>query len=236
MRDAGRTGVLGGTFDPIHRGHLDVAEAAQGALHLARVILMPSSVPPHRAQPATSSYHRFAMTAFAVAGRPGWAVSDLELCGPAPSFTSTTLQQLHRAGYLAHDLFFLIGADAFADIATWRDYPEILTRAHFAVVSRPGFPVADLPDRLPSLRPHMTTSPADLHTTPMIVLIDAPTADVSSTAIRNRCAGGASIDGMVHPAVRQHIEQHGLYTSNAPRRRADDATRTAGAGRLHGEG
>src|SRR5205807_1913626 len=100
-------------------------------------------------------------------------------------------------------------------IATWKDYPAILDRAHFAVVSRPRFPVSDLPARLPHLKERMFVPPMDdfAQLEPCILLIDALTADVSSTAIRERCGEGASISGLVPPGVQQHIEQHGLYTS-----------------------
>ena len=141
---ARRIGILGGTFDPIHCGHLDVAEAAQAALGLDRMFVMTANIPPHRPQPAASAYHRFAMVAIAVAGRSGWRAADLELRSDAPSYTSTTLARFHERGYPASELFFVIGADAFAEIGAWHDYPQILDATHFAVVSRPGFPVGEL--------------------------------------------------------------------------------------------
>jgi nicotinate-nucleotide adenylyltransferase len=232
-----RLGVLGGTFDPIHNGHLDLARAAWSALGLTGLSIVPAHVPPHRQQPAASSYHRFAMAALAISGRSGWRVSDVELQSAGPSYTTITLQRFRADGFSPAELFFLIGADAFAEIGTWRDYPDILDRAHFAVVSRPGYPVGDLPGRLPALRPRMVRAGGIAADTvrPLIILIDADTADVSSTAIRRRCAEGASLAELVPPAVRQHIEQHGLYTSSAPARRDPHSAPAAGAGRLHGE-
>jgi nicotinate-nucleotide adenylyltransferase len=223
-----RLGILGGTFDPIHNGHIEVGEAATGALALTRLFVITSNVPPHRPQPFASSFHRFAMVALSAVGREGWRASDLELRSPAPSFTSTTLKKFHERGYGACELFFVIGADAFADIGTWRDYPAILHEAHFAVVSRPGFPVDQLPHRLPLLADRMVHAPLDAvsQLDPLIILIDAPTADVSSTAIRQRRSTGGSIAGMVPIEVQQHIEQHGLYTSMTPGRRAADAPGT----------
>src|SRR5262250_3177685 len=109
-----RTGILGGTFDPIHCGHLDVARAAQDALGLTEIVVITSNLPPHRPAPLASSYHRFAMAALAVSNRPGWRVSDVELQSPDPSYTVTTLRRFRDEGYEAEDLFFLIGADAFA--------------------------------------------------------------------------------------------------------------------------
>lgn len=206
---ARRVGILGGTFDPIHCGHIDVAQAAQEALALTRLIVVTSNVPPHRAVPIASSYHRFAMVALAVSNRPTWNASDLELRSPEPSYTSTTLRRFHADGYEPSELFFLTGADAFAEIETWRDYPRILEFARFAVVSRPGFPVGTLGQRLPSL-------------VDRIVAIDARTADVSATDIRRRIAAGESIAGLVPPAVRQHIDQHELYRTMSGRMHGED--------------
>jgi nicotinate-nucleotide adenylyltransferase len=233
-----RIGILGGTFDPIHRGHLDIGSAAQESLGLTRLFVIPANVPPHRPQPYASSFHRFAMVSLAVSGRAGWVASDLELRldGEAPSYTSTTLQRFHERGYGPAELFFVIGADAFAEIGTWKDYPKILERAHFAVVSRPGCSVEDLPRRLPLLASRMARPPIDpmsqLDT--LIFLIDARTTDVSSTVIRRRRAEGESITGTVDLGVQQHIEQHGLYTSSTPGRRGSDSQSDPAAGRLHG--
>lgn len=234
---ARRIGILGGTFDPIHWGHLDLADVAVKELTLTRLFVITSNVPPHRPQPLASAYHRFAMVALAVLDRPEWRAADLELRHDAPSFTSRTLDLFHERGYLSSELFFIIGADAFGEIGSWRDYPRILDAAHFAVVSRPGFSVEDLPRRLPRLADRMARPPIDevAQIDPLIILIDAPTADVSSTAIRERLAGGESIDGLVPSHVQQHIEQHGLYASTTPGRRRLDAPRMPSAGRLHGK-
>jgi len=232
-----RIGILGGTFDPIHCGHLDVGAAAQEALGLTRLFVITSNIPPHRPQAFASAFHRFAMVSFAVSTHPDWRAADLELRSETPSFTSGTLAKFRERGCAPSELFFVIGADAFADIGAWRDYPAILDAAHFAVVSRPGFPVDQLPHRLPRLVSRMARPPLDQldQIEPLILLIDAPTADVSSTAIRSRIASGDSIAGLVPPEVQQHIEQHGLYTSMTPGRRASDAPGAPTAGRLHGQ-
>jgi nicotinate-nucleotide adenylyltransferase len=223
---ARRIGILGGTFDPIHCGHLDVASAAQAALGLTEVLVLPSSIPPHRPKPAASSHHRFAMVAFAVQGRPGWRAGDLELGEVSRSYTTDTLRRLHASGFGPAELFFITGADAFVEIETWRDYPALFDLANFAVVSRRGVSVEEVAARLPALAPQMVRpqdavriepDPTHGHDT-LIFLIDAKTADVSSTAIRQARAAGASIAGMVPPSVQQHIEQHRLYESaEAPR-------------------
>jgi nicotinate-nucleotide adenylyltransferase len=232
-----RLGILGGTFDPVHLGHMDLADAAYRALGLTEMIFVPSNVPPHRPQPVTSAYHRFAMVAFAVQERPNWRAADLELRHDAPSFTSRTLNRFRDRGYQPIELFFVIGADAFFEIESWRDYPDILGAAHFVVISRPSVPVRDVAERLPHLASRMLMRPLDALNSPipLIILIDAPTADVSSTAIRDRLAARESIAGLVLPRVQQHIEQHGLYTPKTPGRRASDARHTSPAGRLHGQ-
>ena len=232
-----RIGILGGTFDPVHWGHLEAAFAAESALSLMRVLIVTSSTPPHRPQPHASSYHRFAMVSLALGGRAGWRASDLELRDDSRSYTAATLQKFHERGYTPAELYFIIGSDAFGDIMSWMDYPAILGYAHFAVVARPGYPINDLPHRLPTLANRMVRSPFDAigHIDPMIVLIDAPTTDVSSSAIRDRRVRGQTIAGLVPGPVQQHIEQHGLYTSMSPGRRAIDAPAIEAAGRLHGE-
>lgn len=215
MTAAVRIGILGGTFDPIHRAHLDTAIAARAALSLDRVIVLPSRVPAHRAdQPIASRYHRFAMTALAVNGVDGLAVSDLELCAPGPSYTIDTLTRFReRSGVTASQIFFITGADAFAEIDTWHRFPEVLEQAHFVVVSRPGFPVLGLRGKLPSLAPRMIGAGAKAAEAdrPAIFLLDAPTPDVSSTDIRRRLRAGEPIAGLVSPAVDTYIRQHGLY-------------------------
>jgi nicotinate-nucleotide adenylyltransferase len=224
---ARRIGILGGTFDPIHCGHLDMAAAADAALGLTRLYFIPANTPPHRTQPHASSFHRFAMVALAVAGHPRWRSCDLELRVDAasPSYTTTTLQRFLERGYGPGELFFVIGTDAFAEIATWKDYPRILERANFAVVSRPGCSVEEVQARLPHLASRMTRTPLARvgEQEPVIILIDAPTADVSSTAIRQRRAERAAIAGLVPPGVAQHIEQHELYAPRVPGRRGSES-------------
>jgi nicotinate-nucleotide adenylyltransferase len=232
-----RIGIVGGTFDPIHWGHIDVADAAESALKLSRMFLITSNIPPHRPQPMASAFHRFAMVSLAVLDRETWRAADIELREQAPSYTSRTLGHFHDRGYRPSELFFVIGADAFVDVGSWRDYPRILDAAHFAVVSRPGFSVRELRERLTLLAPRMVDAPLGAldQIEPSIILIDAPTASVSSTAIRRALAAGESIAGLVPPRVQQHIEHHGLYTSMTPGRRASDAQRMPAAGRLHGQ-
>jgi nicotinate-nucleotide adenylyltransferase len=216
-----RLGLLGGTFDPIHRGHLDAAAAARAVLSLDQVLVVPALDPPHRhAEPHASSYHRFAMAALAVGALDGFAVSDLEMCAAGPSYTARTLARLHALGWRPWQLFFIAGSDAFADIATWRDYPTLLDLGHFVVVSRPGHGVERLRQRVPDLAPRIVPveaggrlgrdaafAPPATH----VFFIEALTADVSSTGIRERLASGSGIDDLVPEAVERHIRKHRLY-------------------------
>jgi nicotinate-nucleotide adenylyltransferase len=214
-----RVGVLGGTFDPVHSGHLAAAEAARVALRLDRLVLMPSLSPPHRpARPVASAFHRFAMASLAIEDRPHYVVSDLELQQGTPSYTSETLARLHAEGYDPTRLFFIVGADAFADIATWHEYPAILSACHFVVVSRPGTKSGDMQSRLPQLRDFMKDATANAveDAPPSIILVDALTPDVSSSRIRALLAGGKRVTGMLPAAVEDHARRHGLYTAAAP--------------------
>ncbi len=220
--DAPRVGVLGGTFDPVHHGHLDAADAAQRALDLAAVVLMPSRVPPHKASAArASSYHRFAMAALASSGRSGLRVSDLELRSSEPSYTSLTLQRLARHGYAPSQLFFILGSDAFAEITHWHDYPGILRRCHFVVVARAGHPLAELRGRLPGLAERMhapgegSTEPSPRGST-AIWLVDAHTRNVSSSAIRDRLLAAEPTADLLPEVVSAYIARHRLYSPTEP--------------------
>jgi nicotinate-nucleotide adenylyltransferase len=234
---ARRVGILGGTFDPIHNGHLDAGSAAMTALGLTELLVVPAHIPPDRPQARASGYHRFAMVALAVSGRTGWQASDLELRHEAPSYTSATLERLHESGYAPQELFFVVGADAFVEVRTWRDYPQILGRANFVVVSRPGYPIGDLPHQLPELSSRFLTpfSIAAREPGPSIFLIDAHTAEVSSTAIRLRRRDGQAIADLVPPGVRQHIEQHDLYGPAATEHRDGGPVQNRVAGNLYAQ-
>lgn len=210
MRPA-RVGIMGGTFDPIHVGHLEGARAAADAFRLDRVLFVPSSLPPHRPdRPQASGYHRFAMTALAVAGVPGWEASDIELARPGASYTFDTLTALRKQDE-GSQFFFITGADAFAEIATWWRYPDVLDLANFVVVARSGSSLDELRSRLPELEPRMLDSPHADPGHPAIFLVNAQTPDVSSTEIRGRAARGETLAGLVADLVAGHIAAHRLY-------------------------
>lgn len=202
-------GVLGGTFDPIHYGHITAGLRAQSALGLERVMLVPSRLPPHRSTGA-SAEDRLAMASLGAAEHQGWTASDLELKREGPSYTFDTLTELRATA--RSQFFFIIGADAFAEIATWSRYPAVLDLAHFAVVARPGITLDSLQKRLPNLAERMTTP--DLFNpshTPAVILIQAETPDVSSTTIRRRIRAGETISELVPVSVASYIATHHLY-------------------------
>jgi nicotinate-nucleotide adenylyltransferase len=209
-----RLGVLGGTFDPIHYGHLDAGDAAQRALGLDEVRLIPLHDPPHRtSDPRASAFHRFALVALAIQGKRSWRVSDAELRRQGESYTFDTLRALQGEGFRPTQIVFILGADAFAEIATWYRFPEVLDEAHFAVVSRPGTQLGRALDQVPGLASRVgspgTWTDRDGRTT--IFPVPAVTRDVSSSQLRVRLAEKLPIADLVPPSVAEHIMAHGLY-------------------------
>ena len=208
-----RLGLLGGTFDPIHYGHLDAAAAARQALALGEIRLLPSHDPPHKpADPRATAFHRFALVALAIDGLDGYSVSDAELLRTGPSYTVETLRRLHRDGWLPGQIFFILGSDAFAEIATWREFPAVLDTAQFVVIARPGTTLEAASARTPALRGRLrsaeeTSDPSGTS----IFLVEARTRDVSSSTIRARLAARQPIDDLVPAAVARHIAAHHLY-------------------------
>ena len=221
-----RLGLLGGTFDPVHLGHRAAGLAAAQALALEEVRLVPSRVPPHRpVGPHASEHHRFVMAALVAMDEPTWTVWDGEVRRPGASFTFDTLSELHGQGLAATQIFFLIGADAFAEIATWSRYPAVLDLAHFVVVARPGVTIATVLARVPDLTPRLAAAAAlPARATPGVALLHAETPDVSSTDIRARASSGRSLAGLVSVPVERYIRRHGLYGS-----------RSTMVGALHGQ-
>ncbi len=207
-----RLGWLGGTFDPIHCGHLDVARAARAALKLETVHLVPTGVPPHRDAPFASARHRLAMAKLAAATHDWLQVSDIELTAPGPSYTMDTLDSLARLGVDLRAVYVITGADAFAEIMTWRDAPQLLDRCPFVVVSRPGYPAPALRRVLPALAGKMCdVGECELASQPSIFLVDAPTAPITSTEVRACVSDGRPLAGLVPATVADYIEKNDLY-------------------------
>lgn len=216
------------------------AVAARDAFDLSEVLVLPSRIPPHRTvQPLASAFHRFAMASLAVSGVSRFFASDDELRLEGTSYTADTLDRQHARGLEASQIFFITGADAFADIATWKRYPEVLDLANFVVVSRPGHRIDALTSRLPALADRMRalrqgSGPVASDQTPsgskpLIFLLQAATPDVSSTVVRERLRRGEPVTGLVPPLVETHLLQHRLYQPSPELRP------TGTADQLHGQ-
>lgn len=211
-----RVGVFGGTFDPVHFGHLRSVEEAREQLSLDRVLLVPAADPPHKQRRRlTPAPHRTAMLRRAVRGQSYLRVSSVEIDRPGKSFTIDTLRQLRRA-YPHWQLTLLMGADAFADIATWKDYPAIFAEVDVAVFSRPTQCLAEPRDALPvAVRGEFRYSPSRRslvnQTGKRIHFLTVTALDISATEIRDRVRRDRSIRFLLPPTVERYIAAQRLY-------------------------
>jgi nicotinate-nucleotide adenylyltransferase len=204
---AGALGILGGTFDPIHVGHLAIAEEARDALGLEGVLFIPNRAPVHKpARPVSPAEDRAAMVALAISDNPAFALSRLEIERSGPSYSVDTLQALAaeiRATGGEPDLTFILSAEAYAELASWHRPERLLELCRMAVVPRPGARPVDVP-AMARLVPG-----ADRRT----VVLDGPLIGVSGTEIRARVAAGRSVRYLVPDAVIAYIGDHGLYAA-----------------------
>ena len=200
-----REGILGGSFDPIHNGHLHVARECRTRLALDRVLFVPARVPPHKqSAPLTDARHRLEMVRLAIDGIAGFEVSDAELGRTGPSYTvDTVAAELTRLGE-GTEIFFLMGADQAFELHLWHDVRKLSRLCTLVPVTRPGFVL----DRLDELKPHL---PAGMVRKLKSAATEIPPVDVSSTEIRRRVRVGESISGHVPPAVAEYIRTHKLY-------------------------
>ena len=220
-----RIGIYGGTFDPVHYGHLKVAEAALSAFALDRVFFVPAFTPPHkRKRTISSAFHRMAMLALATADSPEMFISIVELEAPSRPYTIETLERL-RTELRPARLFFIMGADSFIDVTSWRDYEAILSEYDVIVATRPGYRGHDgarsSEETVPQLSPRWSKLIVDLRgaarpsnedlSSPRIYLTDYVSIDVSATGIREAVEQGRPIDDMVPPPVAAYIEKYRLY-------------------------
>jgi len=193
-----RIGVLGGTFDPIHLGHLRAAEVAQEALSLDGVTFIPSNTPPHRAGPHSSALDRFAMVCLATSSNPRFRASDIELVREGPSYTIDTLSHLLR-DQKGTQVVVIVGQDTFPEMATWKDSARIFELCPVAVVIRPSS--AEEPSTLPK----------DLAPSARVERVPTPGLPISATDIRRRLEKRLSVRYLVPDAVADYIEKRGLY-------------------------
>ena len=225
-------GLFGGTFDPVHRGHLALARAALAKHKLHRIHFVPANLPPHKQrQPLTAFVHRFAMLALATAGEKAFLPSLLE--GPEegaptgksrpekPNYTIDTVRRLKRTFKSADKLFLLIGMDAFADIAKWHQAEELLRECEFIVASRPGYSLADVANALPErLRPrpevtrpfHKQPATGDLVLPGVTIhLLEDLHQPAAATAIRAAASAGKPLGRFLDEPVADYIKKMSLY-------------------------
>jgi nicotinate-nucleotide adenylyltransferase len=194
-----RVGFVGGTFDPIHVGHIAMAEAAAECAGLDRVLLVPSNLPPHRPPAAAPAADRLAMCRLAAAGHPRLEVSDIELRRPGASYTVDTLRALseERPG---DELYLVLGWDAVRAIREWRSPDDVLRLARLVIVTRPRY--------APPSNADLTAAGLD---PARAVVCDDRTPDVESTDVRRLIEEGGRLEGVLDPSVEAYLRQRGLY-------------------------
>lgn len=198
-----RYAIMGGTFDPIHFGHLAAAETVRERLDCDKVIFIPSGNPPHKKDRVlTKAAHRYAMTAKAVESNPYFQVSDIEIHRNGYTYTLDTIKEMKA--YYGEDieLLFITGADALLEVETWYKAEELLTQCGFAAVTRPGYDKSKLEQKLQELQ-------SKYHS--VLHIVDVPGLNISSTDIRNRIRDGLSIKYLVPEAIEEYIYDNGLY-------------------------
>ena len=188
-----RLGIMGGTFDPIHHGHLVAASEVAGQFDLDEVVFVPTGEPWQKAgRDVTAAEHRYLLTVIATAANPRFTVSRVDIDRGGPTYTIDTLRDFRRLNPDA-ELFFITGADAMAQIMSWKDVEELWELAHFVSVTRPGF------------------DSEDFGRTEQISLVEIPAMAISSTDCRDRVRGGKPVWYLVPDGVVQYIAKHGLY-------------------------
>ena len=199
-----RIGLFGGTFDPIHLGHLLLAVHSYEELDLNRVIFIPARLPPHKAQPIVEPADRLQMVRLAVADDDRFLVCDCELCRAEPSYTIDTVQQFQQSLDAGTHLFWLIGSDMLADLPSWHEVGRLLDMVDIIVVARAAQPPADFS----ALNPTLTTEQINRIQTHAI---QVPLIDISSTMVRERIGQGQSVRYFLPESVEQYILKHKLY-------------------------
>lgn len=218
MPEGSPTGILGGTFDPVHYGHLRLAQEACDALSLGRVIWIPAGQPPHRAQPQTAAAHRLEMTRLAIARNPSFVLDDAEVRADRPSYTVPTLERLRAASGATHPLVLLTGVDAFLALDTWHRWRDLFDLAHVAVANRPGYPLR-AQDMAPPLAAEFEVRHRPEHLAlrqaayGCIVQFEMTPLAISATAIRALLAAGGSARYLLPDPVLDYIDRNHLYSA-----------------------
>jgi nicotinate-nucleotide adenylyltransferase len=197
-----KTGVLGGTFDPVHAGHISIAETAAIKLSLDKVILVPAGRPMTRPdQSVTPAEHRLKMLRLAVKGKPRLKVSDIEIKRPGPSFTIDTLREIQQKHGSKAEIYFILGWDSLEQLPQWREPAEIIKLCVLAAVPRPGCRKPDLNALEPKI-PGISGR---------VIFLNEPNIDISATEIREKIAGGKTVENLVPGPVADYIKKHKLY-------------------------
>jgi len=219
-----RLGVYGGTFDPVHNGHIAVAERVMARFRFDELRFVPATVPPHkRGREIAHAGHRVAMLALAAQGRSDWTISTVEIDCEPPHYSVDTVAKLHEHTPSAAPLYFIIGADSFEDLPQWREYLRLIESCHIIVTARPGYRLdtAHLPEavrrKVVDLR-GAEVGDVPVHAAPegtTIYLTDDAFVDVSATDVRERARNGDELDGLVPHAVAEYLTKQELYSTKA---------------------
>ena len=199
-----KIGVLGGTFDPVHQGHLVIAEEAIGRLNLAEILFVPAGQPWLKMDyPISSAEHRVQMVRLAIADKPGFKLSTMEIERDGPTYTVDTIAQLQAQLGTGTELFFILGWDNLNELPQWREPARLVKLCHLVAIPRPGYPLPDL-DSLEAVIPGLTSS---------TIILNTPEIDISASEIRQTVAQGLSISHLVPEPVDRYIREHRLYTT-----------------------
>lgn len=199
-----RVGIIGGTFDPVHYGHLLAANEACKAFGLSQVIFIPTGEPPHKNHLMTSAEDRYMMVVLATVDCPNFSVSRIEIDRPGKSYTADTLKDLRQdAGYADAEFYFIVGIDALMLIESWKEPRELLTLCKIVASSRPGYSFEDL-----------TNLPKEYRD--VICALEIPHLDISSTDIRERIRSGSGAKFLMPTSVESYISKQMLYKNAVP--------------------
>jgi nicotinate-nucleotide adenylyltransferase len=210
-------GILGGTFDPIHYGHLRLAEEMLELANLRQIRFIPTGIPPHRDAPQVSPQHRSAMVRLAIADQPAFVLDEREVRQTAPCYTVNTLRELRAELGAVQPLCLLMGGDAFLQLHTWHEWEQLFGLAHIVVGYRPGFTIEErihsAPEKLCRHYQHRLCSVEALSQQPSggVVELAIPKLEISATLIRSRVAESRTIRYLLPNAVANYIHQHHLY-------------------------
>ena len=198
-------GVLGGTFDPIHMGHLVLAEEVRARLNLVEILFVPAGQPWLKVgSPVSPAGHRVEMVRLAIADRPYFKLSTIEIERAGPTYTVDTIAELKAQHGAGDELFFILGRDNLAELPRWRQPSRLITMCRMVAVPRPGYPLPDL-EALEASIPGLSQR---------VVLMDRPEIDISASAIRDRVVRGLPIHHLVPEPVAGYIRQHKLYLAH----------------------